>query len=159
MENTLKDFTINIKKSIDREYDGDYNMQPNFDNDQKMLNDNVISSIENEYDDDYEDIVIDHSDDDDVLIEPNQGNNIDTIRLIKIRSLSALSDELDNINKTGVPAIIDFKYLQERKLSEFKKVGSTLKAFKNTTNANVVLLGSTGNVIVVTPKEIRLLKQ
>ena len=159
MENTLKDFTINIKKSIDREYDGDYNMQPNFDNDQKMLNDNVISSIENEYDDDFEDIVIDHSDDDDVLIEPNQGNNIDTIRLIKIRSLSALSDELDNINKTGVPAIIDFKYLQERKLSEFKKVGSTLKAFKNTTNANVVLLGSTGNVIVVTPKEIRLLKQ
>ena len=159
MENTLKDFTINIKKSIDREYEGDYNMQPNFDNDQKMLNDNVISSIENEYDDDYEDIVIDHSDDDDVLIEPNQGNNIDTIRLIKIRSLSALSDELDNINKTGVPAIIDFKYLQERKLSEFKKVGSTLKAFKNTTNANVVLLGSTGNVIVVTPKEIRLLKQ
>ena len=159
MENTLKDFTINIKKSIDREYDGDYNMQPNFDNDQKMLNDNVISSIENEYDDDYEDIVIDHSDDDDVLIEPNQGNNIDTIRLIKIRSLSALSDELDNINKTGVPAIIDFKYLQERKLSEFKKVGSTLKAFKNTTNANVVLLGSTGNVIVVTPKEIRLIKQ
>ena len=159
MENTLKDFTINIKKSIDREYDGDYNMQPNFDNDQKMLNDNVISSIENEYDDDYEDIVIDHSDDDDVLIEPNQGNNIDTIRLIKIRSLSALSDELDNINKTGIPAIIDFKYLQERKLSEFKKVGSTLKAFKNTTNANVVLLGSTGNVIVVTPKEIRLLKQ
>jgi len=159
MENTLKDFTINIKKSIDREYDGDYNMQPNFDNDQKMLNDNVISSIENEYDDDYEDIVIDHSDDDDVLIEPNQGNNIDTIRLIKIRSLSALSDELDNINKTGIPAIIDFKYLQERRLSEFKKVGSTLKAFKNKTNANVVLLGSTGNVIVVTPKEIRLLKQ
>ena len=159
MENTLKDFTINIKKSIDREYDGDYNMQPNFDNDQKMLNDNVISSIENEYDDDYEDIVIDHSDDDNVLIEPNQGNNIDTIRLIKIRSLSALSDELDNINKTGIPAIIDFKYLQERRLSEFKKVGSTLKAFKNTTNANVVLLGSTGNVIVVTPKEIRLLKQ
>ena len=71
--------------------------------------------FDDEYDDDYEDIVIDHSDDDDVLIEPNQGNNIDTIRLIKIRSLSALSDELDNINKTGVPAIIDFKYLQERK--------------------------------------------
>lgn len=158
MDNSLKDFTINIKKSIDREYDGDYNMEPNYDDGQKMVNDNVISSIQDSYDDDYDDIVVDHSDDD-TLIEPNQGTNIDTIRLVKIKSISALSDELDNVNKTGVPAILDFSYIQERRASEFRKIGSTLKAFKDKTKANVVLLGSTENVVVVTSSEIRLLKQ
>ena len=64
MEN-FRDLTINIKKSIDREYVED--LQPNFDDDQKMLNDdNLISSIEKSYDDDYEDdIIVDHSYDDD----------------------------------------------------------------------------------------------
>ncbi len=87
MENSFKDFTINIKKSIDREYDGNYNMEPSFDEDQKMLNDNLISSIESGYDDDYEDIIIDHSDDEET-IEPNQSINIDTIRLIKVKSIN-----------------------------------------------------------------------
>lgn len=158
MDSSFKDLTVNIKKSLDRDYTEE-NVEPEFDDNQKMLSDNLISDIENSYDSDYDDIIIDHSSDDDILIEPDQGNNIDTIRLIKIKSISALSDELDNVNKTGVPAIIDLKYIQERRASEFKKLSSTLKAFKNATKANVILLGSTKNVIVVTPKDIRILKQ
>lgn len=158
MKNSLKDLTVNVKKSIDREYDGELNMEANFDEDQKMLDDNIITSIKDNYDDDnddFENIVVDHDDD---LIEPNQGPNIDTIRLIKVKSLRSLSDELDNVNKTKVPAIIDLKYIQERRKSEFKQIGSTLKAFKKATKASVILLGSVGNVIVVAPADIRILK-
>lgn len=157
MKNTFKEFTVNVKKSIDREYDGESNMQPNYDDSQKVLSDNVISSIEESYDD-YDDISITVDSDDELSIEPEK-SNIDMIRLIKVKSLKELSDELDNVIKTSVPAIIDLKYIQERRVSEFKQVGSTFKAFKSATNANVVLLGSTKNVIVVTPQDIRLLKQ
>lgn len=158
MKNTFKEFTVNVKKSIDREYDGENNMQPNYDDSQKVLNDNVISSIEDSYEDDYDDISITVDSDDDISIEPEK-SNIDMIRLIKSKSLKELSKELDNVIKTGVPAIIDLKYIQERRVSEFKQLGSTFKAFKSATNANVVLLGATKNVIVVTPPEIRLLKE
>lgn len=157
MKNTFKEFTVNVKKSIDREYDGESNMEPNYDDSQKVLNDNIISSIEDSYDDEDYGIVID-TDDDDPSIEPDKAN-IDMIRLIKVKNLKDLSSELDNVNKTGVPAIIDLKYIQERRVSEFKKLGSTIKSFKTSTNANVVLLGATKNVIIVTPQEIRLLKQ
>ena len=156
MDSSFKDLTVNIKKSLDRDYT-EKNVEPDFDNNQKMLSDNLISDIESSYDSDYDDITIDHSDD--ILIEPDQGVNIDTIRLIKIKSISSLSDELDNVNKTGIPAILDLKYIQERRASEFKKLASTLKAFKNATNSNVILLGSTKSVIVVTPKDIKVLKQ
>ena len=97
-------------------------------------------------------------DDEISLIEP-ETSNIDMIRLIKIRTLNDLSSELENVTKTGVPAIMDLKYMQERRSSEFKKVGTTFKAFKSATRGNVVLLGSTKNVIVVTPEDIRILKQ
>lgn len=157
MKNTFKEFTVNVKKSIDREYDGENNMKPNYNDSQKVLSDNVISSIEESYDD-YDDVSITVGADDDYLIEPEK-SSIDMIRLIKVKSLKELSDQLDNVIKTGVPAIIDLKYIQERRVSEFKQVGSTFKAFKSATNANIVLLGATKNVIVVTPPEIRLLKQ
>ena len=159
MDNSLRDISINIKKSLDRDYNVDSDMEPNFDDDQKMLSDNFISDVGDSYESDYEDIIVDHSDDEAVLIEPEQGVNIDTIRLVKIKSLNSLSDELDNVNKTGVPAILDLKYIQERRASEFRKLSSTLKAFKNATNASVILLGSTKNVIGVTPKDIRVLRQ
>lgn len=157
---TFKDFTVNVKKSIDREYDGESNMEPNYDENKKVLNDNIISSIEDSYEDDYDDynITVDHSDDDIQPIEP-ETYNVDMIRLIKVKTLNDLESELENVNKTGVPAIIDLKYIQERRISEFRKIGSTLKAYKSATNANVVLLGSTKNVIVVTPENISLLKQ
>ena len=158
MKNTFKEFTVNVKKSIDREYDGENNMEPNYDDSQKVLNDNVISSIEESYDDDYDDFSIIVDGDDETLIEPEK-SNIDMIKLIKAKSLKELSNELDNVEKTGVPAIIDLKYIQERRVSEFKQLGSTFKAFKSATNANIVLLGATKNVIVVTPADIRLLKQ
>ncbi len=154
---TFKDFTVNVKKSIDREYDGESNMEPNYDESQKVLNDNVISSIEDSYEDEEYDIVVD-ADDDISLIEPETAS-VDMIRLIKVKTINELSKELENVNKTGVPAIIDLKYIQERRAAEYKKLGSTLKAYKSATNANVVLLGSTKNVIVVAPEDIRLLKE
>jgi len=155
---TFKDFTVNVKKSIDREYDADSNMDPNYDESQKALNDNVISSIGDSYDDDEEYNIIVDADDDISLIEPETAS-VDMIRLIKVRSINELSKELENVTKTGVPAIIDLKYIQERRSAEFKKLGSTIKAYKSATKANVVLLGSTKNVIVVTPEDIRLLKE
>ena len=160
MKNTFKDFTVNVKKSIDREYDGESNMEPDYDDSQKVVDDNVISSIENSYDDDYEDydIVVNNPDDDISLIEP-ETSNVDMIRLIKVKTINELSEQLENVTKTGVPAIIDLKYIQERRSAEFKKLGSTIKAYKSATKANVVLLGSTKNVIVVTPEDIRLLKE
>ena len=159
MSNTFKDFTVNVKKSIDREYGGDNNMEPEYADDQKVLDDNIISSIEDSYEDDYDDynIVVDHSDDEE-SIEPDTAS-VDMIKLIKVRSIRALEDELENVKRTEVPAIIDFKYLQERRPSDFKQVGTKLKAFKSATNANVVLLGSTKSVVVVTPESITLLKQ
>lgn len=160
MKNTFRDLTVNVKKSIDREYNGDSNMEPNYNDNQKMLDDNVISSIESSYDDDYEDydIIVD-SIEDDISIEPDRGINIDSIKLVKIKSLKALSDELDNVNSSNIPALIDLKYLQERRLSEFNQVGSTIKAYKSATKNNVILLGSTGNVILVSPADIRLIKE
>lgn len=155
---TFKDFTVNVKKSIDREYDADSNMDPNYDESQKALNDNVISSIGDSYDDDEEYNIIVDADDDISLIEP-ETTSVDMIRLIKVRSINELSKELENVTKTGVPAIIDLKYIQERRSAEFKKLGSTIKAYKSATKSNVVLLGSTKNVIVVTPEDIRLLKE
>ena len=159
MSNTFKDFTVNVKKSIDREYGGN-NREPDYDDDQRVIDDNVISSIEDSYDDDYEDynIIVDHSDEDDESISPDL-TTVDMIKLIKVRTIKELSNELENVNKTEVPAIIDFKYLQERRPSEFAKVVSELKTYKSATNANVVLLGSTKNVVVVTPESITLLKQ
>lgn len=120
MDNSLRDISINIKKSLDRDYNVDSDMEPNFDDDQKMLSDNFISDVGDSYESDYEDIIVDHSDDEAVLIEPEQGVNIDTIRLVKIKSLNSLSDELDNVNKTGVPAILDLKYIQERRASDLE---------------------------------------
>ena len=155
---TFKDFTVNVKKSIDREYDGESNMEPDYDESQKVLNDNVISSIEESYDDDEEYNIIVDDNDDISLIEP-ETSTVDMIRLIKVRTINELSKELENVNKTGVPAIIDLKYIQERRSKEYNKLGSTLKAYKAATNANVVLLGSTKNVIVVTPEDIRLVKE
>ena len=158
MKNSLKDLTVNVKKSIDREYDGEFNIGRSFNNNQKMVNDNLISSIEDsysDYDDDFDDITVEH--DDDVLIEPDSGN-IDTIRLIKVKSVYTLNDELENVNRTGVPVIIDLKYIQERRSSEFSKLGSMIKEFKESTGCQVVLLGSTKNVIVVVPKDIVLLR-
>lgn len=157
MEN-FRDLTINIKKSIDREYVED--LQPNFDDDQKMLNDdNLISSIEKSYDDDYEDdIIVDHSYDDDFIIAPDEPSNIDTIRLVKVKTIDQLDDELDTIDKTRVPLIVDFDYIQKRRKSELKDVGDMLNKFKQATDAKVVLLGSTKNVVVIVPSEIVLLK-
>ncbi len=157
MGNTITDFTINIKNSIDSEYDGENNMPQNYDEDKRVLDDNTRSSVEESYDDS---ITIDHeSADDDVSIAPNPSSTVDTIRLIKIRSINELSDELDNINKTNIPALLDFKYIQERRQSEYRKVATTLNAFKDTTGAHVVLLGSTQNVVLVTPENIRVLTQ
>lgn len=158
MENTFKDFTINIKKSLDRDFSND--MEPNFDEDQQMLNDKLISSIENNYDDDYEDdIIIDHSaDDDDFMITPDASACVNTIRLVKIRSIKELEEELENLNQTRIPQIIDFDYIQQRRKSEIKLVGEKLNQFKKETDANLVLLGSTKNVVVVTPSEIMLMK-
>jgi len=159
MKESIKDLTVNVKKSIDREYDGEFNMESHFDENQKVLDDNVITSIENSYDD-YDNIIISPGDDDDddvVLIEPNKAT-VDTIRLVKVKTLKDLDLELENLDKTRIPAIIDFKYIQERRVSEYKQVGSKLKEFKKNTNAGVVLLGSTKNVIVVAPEEIRLMK-
>lgn len=157
MRDTFKDFTVNVKKSIDREYDGESNMEPDFKDDQKVLNDNIISSIGDSYEDDYEDYDIVVDDDDELSIEPEK-DNMDMIRLVKVKSITELNKELDYIKDTGIPAIIDLKYIQERRKNEFSKLGSTLKAFKSATKGNVVLLGSTQNVIVVTPENIRLLK-
>lgn len=158
MRETFKDFTVNVKKSIDREYDGESNMEPNFKDDQKVLDDNVISSIEDSYENDYEDynIVIDEGDD--VSIEPER-DNLDMIRLTKVKSINELNKELDYIKDTGIPAIIDLKYIQERRKNEFSKLSSTLNAFKTATKGNVVLLGSTKNVIVVTTEDVRIIKQ
>lgn len=156
MKNSLKDLTVNVKKSIDREYDGEFNMEPNFGKSQKVVNDQVISSIEDSYDD-YDDFVVDLTTDEEELIEPNSAN-VDTIRLIKVKSVKELSEELENINKTKIPAIIDVKYIQERRVSEFKRLGNAIKTYKEETGGNVVLLGSTKNVLVATPKEVNLLR-
>lgn len=158
MENTFKDFTINIKKSLDRDFTND--MEPQFDEDQQMLNEKLISSIENNYDSDYEDdIIVDHSaDDDDFMITPDTSSCINTIRLVKVRSIKELEEELENLDKTRIPQIIDFDYIKQRRKSEMKLVGEKLNQFKNDTDANLVLLGSTKTVVVVTPSEILLMK-
>lgn len=157
MKSSLKDLTVNVKKSIDREYDSEFNVNQGFDDDQKMVNDNVISSIENSYSEGEDDVVIVPEDEEIDLIVPDRGTNIDTIRLIKVKSVYTLNDELERVNKTGVPVIIDFKYIQERRSSEFSKLGSMIKEFKESSGAQVVLLGSTKNVILVVPKDIVLL--
>ena len=155
MKNSLKDLTVNVKKSIDREYDGEFNMDSSFDDDQKVINDNLISSIEDSYDD--YDVVIEPDDSD--VIELNSGVNIDTIRLIKVKSITSLSEELENVTKTRVPAIIDLKYIQERRASDFRRLPRVINEFKENNNVQVVLLGSTKCVIVVVPEDIILLRQ
>lgn len=154
MKNSLKDLTVNVKKSIDREYDGEFNLDSKLDDIKKMVDDNVISSIEDSYDD--YDVVIEPDDSD--VIEINPGPNIDTIRLLKVKSITSLSEELDNVTQTRVPAIIDLKYMQERRASDFRRLPKIIKEYKEKTNSQVVLLGSTKNVIVVVPEDIILLR-
>ncbi|MBE6489002.1 MAG: hypothetical protein E7Z86_09855 [Methanosphaera stadtmanae] len=155
MKNSLKDLTVNVKKSIDREYDGEFNLESKLDDIKKMVDDNVISSIEDSYDDDY-DVVIEPDDSD--VIEINPGPNIDTIRLLKVKSITSLSEELDNVTQTRVPAIIDLKYMQERRSSDFRRLPKIIKEYKEKSHSQVVLLGSTKNVIVVVPEDIILLR-
>lgn len=154
MKNSLKDLTVNVKKSIDREYDGEFNLDSKIDDIKKMVDDNVISSIEDSYDD--YDVVIEPDDSD--VIEINPGPNIDTIRLLKVKSITALSEELDNVTQTRVPAIIDLKYMQERRSSDFRRLPKIIKEYKEKSKSQVVLLGSTKNVIVVVPEDIILLR-
>lgn len=154
MKNSLKDLTVNVKKSIDREYDGEFNLDSKLDDIKKMVDDNVISSIEDSYDD--YDVVIEPDDSD--VIEINPGPNIDTIRLLKVKSITSLSEELDNVTQTRVPAIIDLKYMQERRSSDFRRLPKIIKEYKEKSKSQVVLLGSTKNVIVVVPEDIILLR-
>ena len=154
MKNSLKDLTVNVKKSIDREYDGEFNLDSKLDDIKKMVDDNVISSIEDSYDD--YDVVIEPDDSD--VIEINPGPNIDTIRLLKVKSITSISEELDNVTQTRVPAIIDLKYMQERRSSDFRRLPKIIKEYKEKSKSQVVLLGSTKNVIVVVPEDIILLR-
>ena len=92
------------------------------------------------------------------MITPDASACVNTIRLVKIRSIKELEEELENLNQTRIPQIIDFDYIQQRRKSEIKLVGEKLNQFKKETDANLVLLGSTKNVVVVTPSEIMLMK-
>ena len=91
-------------------------------------------------------------------------NYVSTTKYVCVAGIMQMGENAEETAKREIKEelgleVLDLKYIQERRASEFRKLSSTLKAFKNATNASVILLGSTKNVIVVTPKDIRVLRQ
>ncbi|MDO5851136.1 MAG: hypothetical protein Q4Q23_01455 [Methanobacteriaceae archaeon] len=174
MMNTLKDLTFNMKKSIDGEYDEPYYFQE-FD-EKREIDERLFTAIN---DDELDEIIVDQDPEDDIgdnedkssgedpesitpdieeIITPDH-NGYFSLSLVKVRNINEFKTELETVTKTCTPAIIDVKYMGERRPGDFKQLKHVVKEYKKDGKGEIVLLGSAKSVLVITPPNVNLLRK
>ena len=82
------------------------------------------------------------------------------IILMKIGNLDEFVDALRHIQEEKNPIIMDLSHFERDKPEDFSMAGEKLKAFRDDTGGEAILLSKNGkNVIIVTPPEIKLIRK
>ncbi|MGB9978481.1 cell division protein SepF [Methanobacterium sp.] len=80
------------------------------------------------------------------------------IILMKAQGIPDIEDALKQITEEKNPIILDMGFI-ENNPEESKQVGEKLKEFRDTVGGEAILLCKQGNVVIITPPEIKLLKK
>ena len=82
------------------------------------------------------------------------------IILMKTRNLDDFVDALRQIEEEKNPIIMDLTYFERDVPDDFRIAGEKLKAFRDDTGGEAILLCKNGkNVIIITPPEIKLIRK
>ena len=82
------------------------------------------------------------------------------IILMKINNLEDFVDALRQIEEDKTPIIMDLSHFERDVPEDFSAAGEKLKAFRDNTGGEAILLCKNGkNVIIVTPPEIKLIRK
>lgn len=80
------------------------------------------------------------------------------IILMKAQGIPDIEDALKQITEEKNPIILDMGFI-EHNPEESKLVGEKLKEFRDTVGGEAILLCKQGNVVIITPPEIKLVKK
>ena len=82
------------------------------------------------------------------------------IILMKAKTLDEFDYALSQISEEKNPLIMDMSLLERDNPQEFKVAGEKLKAFRDKTGGEAILLCKNGkNIIIITPPEIKLIRK
>lgn len=82
------------------------------------------------------------------------------IILMKINNLDDFIEALRQIEEEKNPIIMDLSNFEKNVPEDFSIAGEKLKAFRDTTGGEAILLCKNGkNVIIITPPEIKLIRK
>jgi SepF-like predicted cell division protein (DUF552 family) len=82
------------------------------------------------------------------------------IILTKAKNLDDFDFALSQITEEKNPIIMDMSLLEKDSPEEFKLAGEKLKAFRDKTGGEAILLCKNGkNIIIITPPEIKLIRK
>ena len=82
------------------------------------------------------------------------------IILMKAKSFDDFDSALSQIKEEKTPIIMDMNILERDNPEEFKLAGEKLKAFRDKTGGEAILLCKNGkNIIIITPPEIKLIRK
>jgi len=81
------------------------------------------------------------------------------IILMKAKNLDEFDFALNQIVEEKNPIIMDMSLLERESLEDFKIAGEKLKAFRINTGGEAILLSKNGNIIIITPPEIKLIRK
>lgn len=96
--------------------------------------------------------------DQETIIIPEQ--SFYEIILTKVNNLDDFIDALQQIEEEKNPIIMDLTNFEKNVPEDFQVAGEKLKAFRDSTGGEAILLCKNGkNVIIVTPPEIKLIRK
>jgi SepF-like predicted cell division protein (DUF552 family) len=82
------------------------------------------------------------------------------IILMKIKNLDDFIDALRHIEEEKTPIIMDLSHFERDEPEDFTNAGEKLKAFRDKTGGEAILLCKNDkNIIIVTPPEIKLIRK
>ena len=82
------------------------------------------------------------------------------IILMKIKNLDDFIDALRHIEEEKNPIIMDLSHFERDVPEDFSTAGEKLKAFRDRTGGEAILLCKNGkNIIIITPPEIKLIRK
>lgn len=94
----------------------------------------------------------------DTIIVPE--HSLYEIILMKAKNLDDFDFALSQITEEKNPIIMDMSNLERDSPEEFKLAGEKLKAFRDKTGGEAILLCKNGkNIIIITPPEIKLIRK
>ncbi len=101
---------------------------------------------------------VDTNKEDETIIVPE--HSFYEIILMKINNLDEFIDALHHIEEEKNPIIMDLSHFERDIPEDFSAAGEKLKAFRDNTGGEAILLCKNGkNVIIVTPPEIKLIRK